>query len=104
MLRWTPRPGPWGTWSFPPTILGASSSRSWPSCQIQWVSRGAGSPTAAAPTWAKAAKVMSKWLLEWIPQVSPQLSSSWLMRTAPSKPQKWGSARMMSQAFRLTVW
>lgn len=43
-----------------------------PSCQIQWVSIAVGLPGAAAPTWVNIAREISKWLLEWQPQVSPQ--------------------------------
>ncbi len=42
-----------------------------PSCQIQWVSIAVGLPGAAAPTWVNIAREISKWLLEWQPQVSP---------------------------------
>lgn len=37
----------------------------------QWVSIAVGLPGAAAPTWVNIAREISKWLLEWQPQVSP---------------------------------
>lgn len=68
----TPRPGASGTAIFPFLISsGFLVRRQSPSCQIQWVSIAVGLPGAAAPTWVNIAREISKWLLEWQPQVSP---------------------------------
>ena len=74
-----------------------------PSCQIQWVSIAVGLPGAAAPTWVNIAREISKWLLEWQPQVSPQSSQSCATRTAPESVQKCGSASGISTALSITA-
>ena len=72
MFSVTPKPGLSGTSRYPSFICGASSNRFWPSCQIQCVSSAVGFPDAAAATCANVVSVMSKWLFEWLPHVSPQ--------------------------------
>ena len=79
-------------------------SRSRPSCQIQWVSRALYSPGAAAPQWVTMASEMSKWLLEWQPQVSPIALHSWATRTEPCMVQKCGSASGMETDCRARAW
>ncbi len=50
------------------------------------------------------AREISKWLLEWQPQVSPQSSHSCATRTAPESVQKCGSASGISTALSITAW
>lgn len=100
----TPRPGASGTAIFPFLISsGFLVRRQSPSCQIQWVSIAVGLPGAAAPTWVNIAREISKWLLEWQPQVSPQSSQSCATRTAPESVQKCGSASGISTALSITA-
>ena len=54
-----------------PICSGSCVSRSWPSCQIQWVSMAVILPGAAAATWVNIASDTSKWLFECEPQVRP---------------------------------
>ena len=104
MFSVTPRPGLSGTSRYPSFICGASSSRFWPSCQIQCVSSAVGFPDAAAATCANVVSVMSKWLFEWLPHVSPQSFRIDAIRRLPSSPQKCGSASTMSTAFSAAAW
>ena len=101
----TPSPGASGTAILPLRICSGCLVRRWsPSCQIQWVSSAVGLPGAAAPTWVNIASEISKWLLEWQPQVSPHSSQSCATRTAPLSVQKCGSASGMSTALSITAW
>ena len=61
-------------------------------------------PGAEAPQWAIIARLMSKWLLEWQPQVRPMSWQSWATRTEPSIVQKCGSARGMLTEPRAREW
>ena len=87
-----PSPGFCGTWTWPPMILSGSRVKCWPSCQIQCVSMAV-SPRRGGGHVGEHGERDIKWLLEWLPQVSPSRGRSGPRARLPARVQKCGSAR-----------